>query len=105
MVVILISPDYSYWSSACYRKVRMAAPANQNLDEWVSRIQKTRSGEELVKILEQFRKLEWTELERQRVSHAYMRVLEVILKSQPDAGRKVVMDAPANDGPVWYEKM
>lgn len=90
------------------------ATSDQIVDEWVTRIQKTRSSKDLIKILEDFRKYDWHELERQKVSHAYMRVLDVILNSpeekalrkKEEAAAAAAADSgPANDGPVWYEKM
>jgi hypothetical protein len=44
-------------------------------------------------------------VERQKVSHTYMRVLDVILKSAGDDLKKAETTSSANDGPVWYEKM
>ena len=87
--------------------------SNQNIDEWVARVQKTRSSKELLKILEEFRKYDWHDLERQKVSHTYMKVLDVILNSpeekalrkQAEEAAAAASSSSANDGPVWYEKM
>jgi hypothetical protein len=91
------------------------AQSNDNVDVWVARIQKTRSSKELLKILEEFRKFEWHDLERQKVSHTYMKVLDVILNSPEEkalrkeaeaaAAAAAASSGSANDGPVWYEKM
>lgn len=77
------------------------------LDDYVLKIQKTRSSAALLKILAEFRKGQWTDAERQLVSHTYMRVLESIMKASPDEVKAATAPAaaPANDGPVWYEKM
>ncbi len=76
------------------------------IDDWVAKIQKTRSSRDLLKMLQEFRNLDWTDLERQKVSHAYIRVLDVILKDSTQAILKPAEEIPAgNDGPVWYEKM
>lgn len=75
------------------------------VDEWVTRIQRTRSSSDLLKLLAEFRKHEWTDLERQKVSHTYMRVLETILKNSGDHLKKAQDASSGNDGPVWYEKM
>ncbi len=83
----------------------MAEAAAKSIDEWVSRIQKTRSSKDLLRLLEQFRKLEWTDAERQKVSHTYMRVLDVILKSSAETLKQAEAAGTGNDGPVWYEKM
>lgn len=79
------------------------------LDDYVVKIQKTKTSAALLKILAEFRKGDWTDAERQKVSHTYMRVLESIMKNSPDevkaASAPAPAPAPANDGPVWYEKM
>ncbi len=76
------------------------------VDDWVVKIQKTRSGTELLKILEQFRKFDWTDQERQKISHTYMKMLDGILKgSVTETLKKAEAAVAANDGPVWYEKM
>ena len=90
------------------------AQSNDDVDVWVTRIQKTRSSKELRKILEDFRKFDWHDLERQKVSHAYMKVLDVIFntpeekalrKQAEEAAAAAASSGSANDGPVWYEKM
>lgn len=84
----------------------MTETQTADIELWLARIQKTRSAKELLLILEQFRKLEWTDLERQRISHTYMKVLDTILKSSSESLKKAGDAAAAgNDGPVWYEKM
>lgn len=82
------------------------AEVTTSVDEWVVRIQKTRSSRDLLRLLEQFRKFEWTDVERQKISHTYMKVLDLILKSSAENIRKAEEeDGTSNDGPVWYEKM
>lgn len=76
-----------------------------SVDEWVKRIQKTRNSRDLLRLLDEFRKFDWTEVERQRVSHTYMRVLDVILKSSAETLKNAEVAAAGNEGPVWYEKM
>ncbi|MBX9685892.1 MAG: hypothetical protein K2X27_04265 [Candidatus Obscuribacterales bacterium] len=79
--------------------------SNISLDDWVSRIQKIRSSKELLRALAEFRKHDWTDVERQRVSHTYMRVLDVMVQSSKTTLEKPEESSNANDGPVWYEKM
>lgn len=78
-----------------------------SIDEWVLRIQKTRKTTDLLRLLEQFRKGDWTAQERQLVAHTYMKVLESITKNSSELLRKPeeVTSGSGNDGPVWYEKM
>lgn len=84
-----------------------------SLEDYVQKILKTKSATELLKILAEFRKGDWNDIERQKVSHTYMRVLDNIMKNSPDEVKNAAAAAaaasssaaPANDGPVWYEKM
>ena len=81
------------------------AETKPSVEDWIRRIQKTRKSNELLQLLDQFRVQEWTDSELQKVSHTYMRVLDVILKSSTDGIVPMEMDAVGNSGPVWYEKM
>lgn len=83
----------------------MTETKTANIDEWVTRIQKTRSARDLLVLLAEFRTLEWTDLERQKVSHTYMKVLETILKASSENLKKKGQASAGADGPVWYEKM
>lgn len=85
----------------------MPEEAAVGIDEWVLRVQKTRNTKDLLRLLEQFRKGDWTAQERQLVSHTYMKVLESITKNSADSLRKPAetQASGGNDGPVWYEKM
>ena len=60
------------------------ADAISPIDEWVLRIQKTKTSKDLLKLLEQFRKIDWTDADRQKVSHTYMKMLDVILSSSAE---------------------
>ena len=79
------------------------------VDDYVQKILKTKTSADLLKILATFRKSrDWSDVERQKVSHSYMRVLDSIMKSSPDEVKATQAPAPSgpvNDGPVWYEKM
>lgn len=81
------------------------AETKVSVDEWVLRIQQTRSSVDLLKLLEQFRKYDWTDIERQKISHTYMRVLDGILKGAGENLKSAKKAAAGNEGPVWYEKM
>jgi hypothetical protein len=81
------------------------ADKTTSVDEWVARIQKTRSSKELLELLNKFRKLEWTDQERQKISHTYIKVVDIILKSPAESSQTQAEDTGGNDGPVWYEKM
>lgn len=76
----------------------------QNLDEWLKKVQQAQSGDAVFKLLADFRKLDWTDEERSRMSKVYMRVLNRVggatstVTSSQD-------DEDGADGPVWYEKM
>ncbi len=75
-----------------------------SLDEYLTRILKIRKADELLKVLDEFRRGDWTDLERQKVAHTYMRVLDSMPKAMVETAQKPEQ-APVDDGPVWYEKM
>ena len=75
-----------------------------SLDEYIARILKIRKADELLKVLDEFRRGDWTDIERQKVAHTYMRVLDSMPKAMAETAQKQEA-APVDDGPVWYEKM
>lgn len=112
-----------------------------DLKTWFERVKNAKSRKEVLAILDDFRKEDWTNEERSQMGHLYTRMLEVLGEdadddtktsaaakdttaasksgsagSSPAPGSKsdaVLEDPfisadenqPADDGPVWYEKM
>lgn len=85
--------------------------ANLDVKPWLERIQKAKTKSDIYKILDEFRPLNWTDEQRSAVARFYMRMLEDIgFTSDEDTGAAAASGAakpgaPANYGPVWYEKM
>ena len=75
-----------------------------SLDSWIERIRAVGSVDNLWALLDEFRRDDWTDTERAKMSHAYMQKLASILRASGTSGKKAAQVA-ANDGPVWYEKM
>lgn len=82
------------------------AETKLSLDDWLARVKKAQSPDELWKILDQFRNNDnWIPQERQQVFHTYMKVLDKLTRPADTAGSGKKKNAAANEGPVWYEKM
>jgi hypothetical protein len=79
------------------------ADKTTDLQQWISRVQKATSAKEVYATLDEFRPGPWTDDDRAKMAKAYIRVLERVGASVPDA--TVEEEADGNDGPVWYEKM
>lgn len=77
-----------------------------NLQDWLKRVQGAKTRVQVFGILDEFRPLPWADEERSQMAKLYIRILE----SLPDDSGAVAPatpqdEKPANDGPVWYEKM
>lgn len=81
------------------------AETNLNLDDWLERVKKAQSTEQMWEILDEFRKHDWIPQERQQVFHTYMRVLTSLNKPEDTNSGGKKKNANAKEGPVWYEKM
>ncbi len=77
-----------------------------DLSAWVKRIQGAKKRSEIFAILEEFRPLPWSDEERSQIAKLYIRLID-LLPEESGAAAPVAAsaDKPANDGPVWYEKM
>jgi hypothetical protein len=81
--------------------------AQEDLAPWLTRIKKAGSRAEVFSILDEFRKLEWTDEQCASMGKLYIRVLQRVAKPGTDDDATVAAAATTaqNDGPVWYEKM
>ena len=90
----------------------------QELSAWIERLKATKSRQQLLALVDEFRILEWTDEQRSSIAKLYMRLLDVL----PDGGGEplaaVSQSVPAaaasqpqtaapspDDEEVWYEKM
>jgi hypothetical protein len=74
------------------------------LEQWLRKVERAASRQEVFELLDQFRPLDWTDQQRAAMAHVYVRVLE---KLKDDSGpvETAAATSEAADGPVWYEKM
>jgi hypothetical protein len=73
------------------------------LNQFITRVQKATSAKQVLSIMDEFRKVDWTDDDRARMAKAYVRVLDRVGAPPPD--ENAVVEEDKNDGPVWYEKM
>lgn len=77
---------------------------NLNLQLWIERVRGAESYEKVMKILDEFRTLPWSDQQRSEMSHFYMRILDNLPKPTTTTAQ-AAKATNENDGPVWYEKM
>ncbi len=76
------------------------------LEDWLNKVQAARTRQEIFKILDEFRKLAWTDVERSSMSKLYMRVLDTLADDPSDTTQPQTPSASSGgDEEVWYEKM
>ena len=106
---------------------------NKDLNLWLARIKQAKTRKDVFRILDEFRKFEWTDVQCQTMSHLYMRMIDLMPPEEDDSEVEVASVAVAadtatgaavaaavgadaaeagepqkaviNEGPVWYEKM
>ncbi|MBK7745687.1 MAG: hypothetical protein IPP57_02685 [Candidatus Obscuribacter sp.] len=77
-----------------------------DLNAWFKRIQGAKKRSEVFAILDEFRPLPWSDEERSQIAKLYIRLLDLLPEESGSvAPVAATPDKPANDGPVWYEKM
>lgn len=86
-----------FWFNCCMT-------ATQNIEDWLKKVQSATSGDTIFKLLADFRKLDWTDEERARMSKVYMRMLQKTGVTTVNTANAAEEDE-GPDGPVWYEKM
>ena len=81
--------------------------AAEDLNLWLSRVRVAPSRKQIFNILDEFRKLEWTDEQRSMMAKLYIRVLEQVADDGADSSVETTPAAVAaqDNGPVWYEKM
>lgn len=106
---------------------------NKDLNIWLARVKQAQTRKDVFRILDEFRKHEWTDVQCQTMSHLYIRMIDLMPPEEMDvplevasasiaddttAGAAVAATVGAetdatgepkkaviNEGPVWYEKM
>ena len=73
-----------------------------DLNTWLTRVQGAKKSDEVLRILDDFRPLNWTDEERAAMSKVYVRIMQ---RLGPPAASQAAQETGKSDGPVWYEKM
>lgn len=76
----------------------------QKLEDWLNKVQAARSRQEIFTILDEFRKLAWTDVERASMAKLYIRALDN-LADDPATDNQAPATTSNADEEVWYEKM
>lgn len=74
------------------------------LEDWLNKVQAARSRQEIFKILDEFRKLAWTDVERAAMGKLYIRALDN-MDEEDTTSTSEDQQASSGDEEVWYEKM
>lgn len=51
---------------------------NKDLNIWLARVKQAKTRKDVFKILDEFRKFEWTDVQCQTMSHLYMRMIDLM---------------------------
>jgi hypothetical protein len=76
-----------------------------DLNAWIAKLKLARSHKQMFALLDEFRKGEWTDEERSKIAHIYIRLLDNLQPATAAEESEVVAAESEHDGPVWYEKM
>jgi hypothetical protein len=97
--------------------------SESDIEDWINKVKRAESAQDVLHILDQFRPLAWSNQERSAMAHAYLRVLEKMPKANEavaplskdsnasgtatnaTADNVSAQQGDGNDGAVWYEKM
>jgi len=77
----------------------------QKLEDWLNKVQAARTRQEIFKILDEFRKLAWTDVERASMGRLYIRALDNMADNDTSNSSDNQTTASGGDEEVWYEKM
>jgi len=81
--------------------------ASEDLTPWLLKIKSATSRSSVFAILDEFRKLDWTDQQRSAMAKVYMRRIERLVDTDTgtEADTQAAVAASDDNGPVWYEKM
>ncbi len=74
------------------------------LESWLKKVHVAQTRTEVLRLLEEFRPMDWTDEQRAAMSKVYIRALEQ-LAPEADTSDAQKAQVSSADGPVWYEKM
>ncbi len=70
---------------------------NKDLNIWLARVKQAKTRKDVFRILDEFRKFEWTDVQCQTMSHLYMRVLDLLLPEEDVSDVEVASVSIADD--------
>lgn len=77
----------------------------QKLEDWLNKVQAARTRQEIFSILDEFRKLAWTDVERAAMGKLYIRLLDNMVDDPSQTNEDKPAQGAGGDEEVWYEKM
>jgi|GEM_PF-668982 len=70
---------------------------NKDLNIWLARVKQAKTRKEVFRILDEFRKHEWTDVQCQTMSHLYIRLVDLMPPEEDDAPPEEAPAAAADD--------
>ncbi len=70
---------------------------NKDLNLWLARIKQAKTRKDVFRILDEFRKFEWTDVQCQTMSHLYMRMIDLMPPEEDESDLEVASVAIADD--------
>lgn len=70
---------------------------NKDLNIWLARVKQAKTRKETFRILDEFRKHEWTDVQCQTMSHLYIRLIDLMPPEEDDTPVEVTSVAVADD--------
>ncbi len=70
---------------------------NKDLNLWLARVKQAKTRKDVFRILDEFRKFEWNDVQCQTMSHLYMRMIDLMPPEEDDSEVEVASVAVAPD--------
>jgi len=70
---------------------------NTDLNIWLARVKQAQTRKDVFRILDEFRKYTWTDVQCQTMSHFYMRVIDLLAPEENESYVEVASVAIADD--------
>ncbi len=70
---------------------------NKDLNIWLARIKQAKTRKDVFRILDEFRKFEWNDVQCQTMSHLYMRMIDLMPPEEDDTDVEVAPVSVSDD--------
>ena len=70
---------------------------NKDLNIWLARVKQAKTRKDIFRILDEFRKFEWTDVQCQTISHLYIRMIDLMPPEEEEAPVEVASVSIADD--------